>query len=624
MSTSSMSNCFFISTLPDYLLDRKVIINNSHVHSISGFKLAKASTIFKHELIKLRQFELVNYHYRRRRTTTTTIIKSQYQLQPKSLSDLQFQPLILNYTNIYALECLLSFIHCNHETRSNLLNNNIKPSTINSLLEVGLYYETFEFINDCIQMVQYKLNTKNCLNYWMNSEKLLNQLPNYQLITLNYLLIHFIEISQYEEFLNINFVEFKKLLIEDSLNISNEKYLFDLIIKWIHHKMIERQFYIYDLLACLRLGRLSNEYLDDISQHSLVQTMWNTCHHLIRLARYSNIELISQFNNMLTFKLKDETELFTYLHKPRLPHNAIFVIGGWEGNQHDSYFGPSKIIQVYNSRADTWRRIDSDDLTLNVGHAYSACVLHKTQIYIVGGYVPSGPTQTLKVFELTSHKWKILSPMHEKRNYVCACSLNNYIYAIGGHNGKFRLSSVERYDIEQKQWFFVSPMHQVRSDAGAHSFSGFIYAVGGFDGEHFHNSVEMYDPRTDQWSIVAPMNSIRSGVSVIVYGQYLYSIGGNDGRQRLRTVERYNPDTNRWQMMPSMIHKRSNCCVTTLDDMIYVIGGWSDETNSTISSVERWSPNSSGHWEPARELHIPTSGNCCCTVTGINLLLNFI
>ncbi|CAI2724818.1 unnamed protein product [Schistosoma spindalis] len=619
MSTS-MSDCFFISTLPEYILDRKVIINNSHIHSISGYKLAKASTFFKDELIKLRQFELVNYHYRIRKK----IIKKQYSLQLKSLSNLQFQPLILNYSNIYALECLLSFYHCNNETRFNLLNNYIKPSTINLLLKVGLYYNTLEFINYCIEIVENKINIKNCLNYWINSEKLLNQFPKYQLITFNYLLINFIEISQYEEFLNINLIEFKKLLIEDSLNISNEKYLFDLIIKWINYKLIERQLYIYDLLACLRLGRLSHEYLDYLSQHSLVQTMWNSCNHLILIARYSNIELIPHFNNILTSKLRDVNELFTYLHKPRLPHTAIFVIGGWEGSQQDSYFGPSKVIQVYNSRVDTWRRIDADNLTLNVGHAYSACVLHKTRIYIVGGYVPSGPTQTLKVFELTNLTWKILSPMHEKRNYVCACSLNNYIYAIGGHNGKLRLSSVERYDIEQKQWFFVSPMHQVRSDAGAHSFSGCIYVVGGFDGENFHNSVEMYDPRTDQWSIIAPMNSIRSGVSVIVYGQYLYSIGGNDGRQRLRTVERYNPDTNRWQMVPSMMHKRSNCCVTTLDDMIYVIGGWSDETNSTISSVERWSPNSSDHWEPARELHIPTSGNCCCTVTGINLLLNFI
>ncbi|XP_018648420.1 kelch-like protein [Schistosoma mansoni] len=546
-----MSDCFFISTLPEYLLDRKLIINNNHIHSINGYKLAKSSIIFKNQLIKLRQIELKND-----------------PLHLNSLSNLKLQPFIIHYSNIYALECLLSFIHCNEETRYQLLYNNIQLSTIYSLLKVGLYFQIYEFTNDCLDIVQSKLNIENCLNFWKISEKKLffKKISKFYKIIFNYLLIHFNEINKTKNFLKLNLIELKILLKNDLLNCLNEKYLFNIIIKWINYKKIERELYIYDLLTCLRLGRLSNEDLNDLSKHPIIQKMWNSCNHLLLMARSPNKELIPYLDS-------------------------------------------------------SWRR---DKLTLNVGHAYSGCVLHKTQIYIIGGYVPSGPTQTLKVFELTNLKWKILSPMHEKRNYVCACSLNNYIYAIGGHNGKIRLRSVERYDIEQKQWFFVSPMHQVRSDAGAHSFSGYIYVVGGFDGDHFHDSVEMYDPRTDQWSLVAPMNSIRSGVSVIVYDHYLYAIGGNDGSQRLRTVERYNPNTNRWQMMPSMIHKRSNFCVTTLDEMIYVIGGWNDETNSTISSVERWSPNSSTHWEPVRELHIPASASCCCTVTGINLLLNFI
>uniref|UniRef100_A0A5K4FB65 BACK domain-containing protein n=1 Tax=Schistosoma mansoni TaxID=6183 RepID=A0A5K4FB65_SCHMA len=601
-----MSDCFFISTLPEYLLDRKLIINNNHIHSINGYKLAKSSIIFKNQLIKLRQIELKND-----------------PLHLNSLSNLKLQPFIIHYSNIYALECLLSFIHCNEETRYQLLYNNIQLSTIYSLLKVGLYFQIYEFTNDCLDIVQSKLNIENCLNFWKISKKKLffKKISKFYKIIFNYLLIHFNEINKTKNFLKLNLIELKILLKNDLLNCLNEKYLFNIIIKWINYKKIERELYIYDLLTCLRLGRLSNEDLNDLSKHPIIQKMWNSCNHLLLMARSPNKELIPYLDSSLTSRLEDEMELYTYLHKPRFPYTAIFVIGGWEGNVEYSYLGPSKVIQVYNSRADSWRR---DKLTLNVGHAYSGCVLHKTQIYIIGGYVPSGPTQTLKVFELRNLKWKILSPMHEKRNYVCACSLNNYIYAIGGHNGKIRLRSVERYDIEQKQWFFVSPMHQVRSDAGAHSFSGYIYVVGGFDGDHFHDSVEMYDPRTDQWSLVAPMNSIRSGVSVIVYDHYLYAIGGNDGSQRLRTVERYNPNTNRWQMMPSMIHKRSNFCVTTLDEMIYVIGGWNDETNSTISSVERWSPNSSTHWEPVRELHIPASASCCCTVTGINLLLNFI
>ncbi|CAH8833576.1 unnamed protein product [Trichobilharzia szidati] len=616
-----MSHCSFVNTLPDYVLDRIVIINDAHEHHISGFKLAKASEYFKRQLVELRQSELEKYQ---RKEEADESRRQSRRARARSLCDLELQPLIIKYQDIYGLECLLSFIHCSEETRSNTLSTQLNPSTVNSLMKAGLHFQVPGFVNQCMQIVQNNINKKNCWSYWKAAEELSSQLPEFQTLTSRYLLANFIEAGESEEFLSLSLEDFKKLLKEDSLNCSNEKSLFTLIERWIYHKQSERGLYICQLLECLRLGRLTLEDLDCLSSNSLIQAVWNSCSHIIQMSRSSVEELAINPNGSLNPRSGDDTELHAYLQKPRLPHSAIFVVGGWEGNQDDPNFGPSRAIQVYNSRSDTWRRIVSDGLALDEGHAYSGCVLYKTRIYVIGGYVSSGPTQTLKAFELTNLTWRFLSPMHEKRNYVCTCILDNVIYAIGGHNGRHRLSSVERYDIDQNHWAFVSPMRQVRSDAGADSLLGRIYVVGGFDGHHFYDSVEMYDPRTDQWSLVSPMHNIRSGVSVIVHGRYLYAIGGNDGLQRLRTVERYDPETNQWQSMPSMTRQRSNFCIAVLDDMIYVMGGWSDETNSTISLVERWSPGLYSQWEPVRELYLPASANCCCSVTGLELLSEFL
>ncbi|TNN06807.1 Kelch-like protein [Schistosoma japonicum] len=619
-----MSDCFFISTLPEYVHNRKIIINHIHIHYVNGYKLAKASEYFKEKLIKLHQMESSKYQHK----VEDKIVRSKYQQScrstVKNLFNVKLQPLVINYTDITALECLLSFVHCNEEVRSNMLIGYLQSSTINSVLKAGLYFQAPEFINHCLQTVQIKLNMNTCWHYWKVAEEFNTHLPEYQMITSRYVLANFIEAGKSKEFLNLNVDDLKKLLKEDSLNSSNEKYLFVIIEKWINHQQLERGKYIGDLLACLRLGRLTHKELDDLSKHSLVQAEWNSCSSILQMAGYSNEELSLNLNDSLILRPEDKAELFAYIFKPRLPYAAIFVIGGWEGNQNDFIISPSTVIQVYNSRTNTWHRIVSDVLALDEGHAYSGCIFYKTRIYIVGGFLSSGPTQILKAFELTNLTWRILSPMHEKRNYVCICGLNNAIYAIGGHNGKSRLNSVERYDIDKNHWTFISPMHQVRSDAGAHSLLGLIYVVGGFDGHQMHNTVEMYNPCTDQWSFIAPMHDIRSGVSVIVYDHYLYAIGGNNGLQRLKSVERYNPDTNQWQIMPSMIYHRSNCCVTILDDMIYVIGGWSDETNSTISSVERWSPNNFSQWEPVQDLHFPISASCCCSVTGLEFLSDFL
>ncbi|KAA3680594.1 kelch-like protein 10 [Paragonimus westermani] len=616
-----MSHCSFINTLPEYVLDRTVIINDAHEHHVSGYKLAKASEYFKRQLVELRQGELEKFQ---RKEDADESGRQNRRVRARSLCDLELQPLVLKYPDLYGLESVLSFVHCCEKTRATTLSNRLNTNTASSMLKAGLHFQVPSFVNHCLELIQRTLSNSNCWRYWKLAEELKAQLPEFQTLATRYVLAHFLEASETEDFLELAAEDLKKLLKEDALNCPDEKVLFSLIEKWVQHRLVKRKLHVPELLECLRLGRLTQDDLDRLSASPLVQTIWVACSPIILMSRFSAEELAVNPASSLTQRSGDEMELHAYLCKPRLPHCAIFVVGGWEGNQDDPNFGPSRAIQVYNSRADTWRRVVTDGIALDEGHAYSGCVLYKTRIYVVGGYVSSGPTQTLKAFELTNLTWKFLSPMHEKRNYVCTCIFDKVIYAIGGHNGRHRLSSVERYDIEQNHWAFVSPMRQVRSDAGADSLMGRIYVVGGFDGHHFYDSVEVYDPRTDQWSIVAPMHNIRSGVSVIVYDRYLFAIGGNDGLQRLRTVERYDPETNQWQTMPSMIRQRSNFCIAILEGMIYVMGGWSDETNSTIALVERWRPSVSNQWEPVRELFLPASANCCCSVSGLELLSEFL
>lgn len=615
-----MSHCSFVNTLPEYVLDRTVIINDAHEHHVSGFKLAKASDYFRRQLVELRQGELEQSQIK----DADDNRKHNRRARARSLCDLEPKPLIIKYVDIDGLESVLSFIHCCEKTRVVTLSRRVNTDTIGSMLKAGIYFQVPQFVLHCMDVVKSNLDLHNCWKYWQTSEELITQLPEFNTMVHRYVMLNFVAASETDGFLNLTVDELKKLLREDSLNCSNESILYGQVERWINHNDQKENRLLPDLLECLRLGMLSTSELDQISNKPLIQANFPLCGPILMMSRLSSEELATNPNVNSTSRGGDEAELHAYLRKPRLPHSAIFVVGGWEGNQDDPNFGPSKAIQVYNSRADTWHRIITEGLALDEGHAYSGCVLYKTRIYVVGGYVSSGPTQTLKMFDLVTLSWKFLSPMHEKRNYVCTCILDNVIYAIGGHNGRHRLSSVERYDVEQNHWAFVSPMRQVRSDAGSDSLFGRIYVIGGFDGHHFYDSVEMYDPRTDQWTSVAPMHNIRSGVSVVMHDRYLFAIGGNDGLQRLRTVERYDPENNQWQTMPSMIRQRSNFCIAVLDGMIYVMGGWSDESNSTISLVERWTPHLTNPWESVKELFLPASANCCCAVQGLDLVSEFL
>lgn len=619
-----MINCCFVSSFPEYLLDRTIILGKDHEHRVSGYKLARASEYFCNQLKEIRIKELERFKQKSKEEPNIQVNPIPTpRSRTRSLSEIDNDRIKVNYNDTGGLEYILSFIHC----QDDFYNPNLTLTIDNALsvLKAGIFFKVSTVMDFCMSQIQTNINVDNCWQYWNIAIEILSDYSDLAKFVEYYILENFPSAVISDHILKLDVNQLKSFLKNDFLNSRDEIKLLALIDKWIDHEPADRLITCPDLLGCLRLGRLSSEDLNKVINNRFIVKSWKDCSQLLTWAKMSsedlNINVQSLSGNV---KQGDINEIITYLHKPRLPREAIVVVGGWEGNQDDPNFGPSKAIQVYDNRSNTWTRIIGESMGLDEGHAYSGCILHKNKVYVIGGYVSSGPTQTLKMFDLATKQWKYLSPMHEKRNYITTCLLEDFIYAIGGHNGRNRLSSVERYDSSQNHWSFVSPMRQVRSDAGCDSLFGKLYVCGGFDGHHFYASVEVYDPKVDQWSTVSPMGNIRSGVSVVTHKQFIYAIGGNDGLQRLRTVERYDPIANRWQTMPPMIRQRSNFCLAVLEDEIYVMGGWSDETNSTIALVEKWQPGLNNVWASVQQLFMPASANCCCSIKGIESIREFL
>ena len=50
-----------------------------------------------------------------------------------------------------------------------------------------------------------------------------------------------------------------------------------------------------------------------------------------------------------------EVDLTHPLARPRVPHEIMFVVGGWSGGS------PTNVIETYDTRADRWIMVDSPD-----------------------------------------------------------------------------------------------------------------------------------------------------------------------------------------------------------------------------------------------------------------------
>lgn len=152
------------------------------------------------------------------------------------------------------------------------------------------------------------------------------------------------------------------------------------------------------------------------------------------------------------------------LARPRLPHEVLFVIGGWSGGN------PTNRIETYDSRADRWINVEHVD---NAGpRAYHGTVVIGYKIYVIGGFDGMEYFNTCRSFDPIKKDWKEIAPMHAKRCYVSTAVLNNVIYAMGGYDGHQRQNTAEKYEYKQNQWTLIAPMNCQRSDASACSLNG--------------------------------------------------------------------------------------------------------------------------------------------------------
>ncbi|KAI2652438.1 Kelch-like protein 10 [Labeo rohita] len=244
----------------------------------------------------------------------------------------------------------------------------------------------------------------------------------------------------------------------------------------------------------------------------------------------------------------------------------LLAIGGW------SCDCPTKIIEAYDSNADSWVRLPLQD---EHPRAYHGTAVLNEDVYCVGGFDGVQYFNSVRKLNLTTQTWHEVGPMYERRCYVSVAVLDGLIYAMGGCDGYERLNSVERYKPETNQWTRTAPMIERRSDASATSLQGRIYICGGYTGRECLFSAESFHPETNQWTLIAPMRSRRVG-----------GYDGSAGGSRLWSAEAYNPQRNIWCDIASMHSPRSNFGIGVVDHQLFAVGGYVGFIQT--SDVERY------------------------------------
>ncbi|XP_076094839.1 kelch-like protein 10 [Mytilus galloprovincialis] len=480
---------------------------------------------------------------------------------------------------------------------------NITADNVEQILPAADQFHVAGLIKACCDFLYNEISPENCIG--IRKFARFYFCHNLEKSAFNYIMNKFGEVySKSNEFLQLDIEEVCDLLSSDQLNVKNEEIVFDAVLRWIDYEPEYRKVHIARLLRTIRLGLLTTQYfVEKVKSHPYVKES-DQCKPIV-------IETL-KFLYDLDMDEEKDVDLNNPIAKPRVPHEVLFVIGGWSGGS------PTNILETYDTRADRWVVCEAVDQgprayhgTATIGHA----------IYVIGGFDGVEYFNSVRCFNPIYKEWSEVAPMNAKRCYVSVAVLDGYIYAMGGFDGHIRQNTAERYQAAKNQWSLIQPMTHQRSDASAHSLNGRVYICGGFNGQECLSSCEYYDPSTNQWTMIATMRNRRSGIGVIAYRDCIFALGGFNGITRMNTGEKYNPITNQWSTIPEMYNPRSNFAIEVIDDMIFAIGGFNGVT--TIFNVECYD-GSTDEWYDATDMNLYRSALSACVVSGLPNIHDYI
>lgn len=259
----------------------------------------------------------------------------------------------------------------------------------------------------------------------------------------NYVLQHFVNISQTEEFFTLSIDRIKFLLSSDDLIVDEEYHIFNALINWVKFDVENRKQYTPQLLSLVRLPLLSRHFLMlTVEAEDLVKYNSQCKDLLIEAMKYHLMPEMRRYLQTNRTKVR-EGELYK---------SYIYALGG------QSLFAIHCECELFNPSSDVWQPVQPMSIRrarLGIGVVYD-------KLYAVGGFDGCQDLSSVEIYNPKSSSWSTGLQMGTNRSCLGVAVLHNLLYAIGGYDGSSCLSSVERYDPLSNQWTSIKKMNVKR------------------------------------------------------------------------------------------------------------------------------------------------------------------
>ncbi|XP_015249655.1 PREDICTED: kelch-like protein 40 [Cyprinodon variegatus] len=458
---------------------------------------------------------------------------------------------------------------------------NVTEQNVQDIFAVANLYQIPSIFTVCVSFLQKRLSLSNCLAIFRLG--LMLDCPRLAVSARNYACERFQLISKDEDFLQLNATELAAILTNDNLNVETEEAVFEALMRWVSRDTEGREKELPDLLDCVRLRLVTDDYLKDkveknklISAHPELQQKLK----MVRDARSGKLPEIKKakkdeggaekdgqsedkedeedllpaiLNDNLRFGMfvrdlilmvnesgavaydPSGNDCFMASVSTQVPknhvslvtkENQIFVIGGLfvdEMNKEDplcSYF-----LQ-YDPVSTDWLGMPP----LPTPRFLFGMAEGENSIFVLGGKElkdKEGTLDTVLVYDRQSFKWGESESIPYPVYGHSTVSHNDVVYVIGGKgDNKSCLKRMCAYDLKRFEWKELAPMKTARSLFGATLHQDKIYVAGGVTDDGLTDTVEVYDITTNMWSDFEPFPQERSSLNLVSLAGFLYAVGG--------------------------------------------------------------------------------------------------
>lgn len=302
-------------------------------------------------------------------------------------------------------------------------NIDIHEDNVQPLLKAASILQLSEVMSACSAFLSQQLHPSNCLGIANFAE--VHGCSELTQSAQEYILDHFPEVVQSDEYLQLGVEGVKQLMSSDCIRVHCEEEVFEAMHRWLVHNVQEREKYASELLSCIRLPLLKPLYLtEQVYSKKLYGT--KQC-----------VELV--MNTMVYHTVKEKRAQLKGVIND-LPRKGsmgtLFAIGGM-----DSYCNKGS-IEYFNARKNHWKLISRSPVACR-RLQFGVAVL-SSKIYVVGGRNGLRTLNSVDCYNPVTNSWESITPMCSYRHGVSVGVMCGPMYAVGGHDGWSYLCSVER------------------------------------------------------------------------------------------------------------------------------------------------------------------------------------